>query len=1188
MVEYGILGPLEVRLPDGVVTPTSSAQRLALTVLLVDAGRVVSADRLIEALWGDAPPADPAAALRNQISRLRRALGPAAADLVTSAGGYRLRLERRQLDAARFEDLLASSRQTDGDDALAILDQALALWRGPALAEFADRPFAQPEVVRLEELRLAAQEQRAERLLSLDRAGDAVVSLGALLAEHPHRERARALFMEALYRQGRHTEALAAYQSWRHHLAEELGLDPSPTLQRLERDILRHALAPPDDAAHAPASRQPSAPSGPRTFLFTDIEGSTRRWKEHTETMAADLARHDELLRQAIEAHGGHVFKHTGDGCGAVFPAASAGLSATVAGQLAMSAEPWGPGGPLRVRMALHTGPAETRGGDYFGPTLNRAARLLALAHGSQTVLSLTTRELALDDLPAGVGLRDLGEHRLADLDRPEHIFQVDHPELPAHFPPLRSLDTHRHNLPVALSPFVGRRAELEEVGHLLGSTRLVTLTGVGGVGKTRLAIQLAAQALPDFPDGVFLVEFAPLADAALVPRQVAAALDMAVEGIETLTALVDRLGRYLEARHLLLLLDNCEHLVGAVAALAETVLARCPRVVVLATSREPLGISGEMTWRVPSLSLPAPEVSTPEALAATDGVALFCQRARAADSAFALTPANAPAIAQICRRLDGIPLALELAAARLRLLSPDQVAERLDDRFRLLTGGARTALPRHQTLLAAMDWSYQLLSEAERAVLQRLSAFPGSFTLDAAEAVGSAAGAVLAGEVLDILGHLVDKSLVVVEDRGNEVRYRLLETVRQYAAERLGAAGEVQATRRRHRDFFLALADTALADLSFWWDARRWLPRVRADHDNFWAALEWSRAVGEPDPCLRLAVALSYYWFLEGVFEGRNWLEWGLDEAAEPPTPTRVRGLVCLAFLILPRGEADRAVALLEEARALAEAIGDVTGGGMASQVFGVLKYWRGEFDAAEELLEEARRRFDAEDCVAGAWACRFDLGWLALAKGDHQRAGVEFERAVELSRSSGSEDLIAHSLAALAPVVALAGDARRAETLADEAIEVARGLGLRLFVVMALVRAAEVAVALGRMDRAEEMLLESLSLLRDVGGHAWVADALELAALVQAATDPRQAARHLGTCRALAGASGGSPSVRAVRDQIERCRAEVSQALGPDAFAVEWARGREMSVDQAIPDALAQLSSRRAPTAAPVVLDA
>jgi predicted ATPase/DNA-binding SARP family transcriptional activator len=975
VVEYGILGPLEVRLPDGVVSSLSSAQRLALSVFLVAAGRVVATDRLIEELWGDEPPADPAAALRNQLSRLRRVLGPASADLVTEAGGYRLGLERSQLDAGRFEELLGSARQGKGEEALAMLEQALALWRGPALGEFADRPFAQPEAVRLEELRLAAEERRAELLLALDRAADAVTGLSAVLAEHPHREGARALLMQGLYRQGRHTDALATYQSWRRHLAEELGLEPSPALQRLEREILRH-----------------------------------------------------------------------------------------------------------------------------------------------------------------------------------EH-----------HVPIPPSLEGNRHNLPPALSRFVGRRAELEELGNVVVSSRLVTLAAVGGAGKTRLAIQLGTQVLGDFPDGVFLVEFAPLADPALVPRQVAAALGMAVEGIETLPALMDRLSRYLQARHLLLLFDNCEHLVGAIAALTETILARCPQAVVLATSREPLGIAGERIWRVPSLS-------------GDDGMALFCQRAREAAPDFMLTPVNAPAVEQICRRLDGIPLAIELAAARLSHLSPAQVAERLDDRFRLLTGGARTALPRHQTLLAAMEWSYELLSEAERAVLRRLSVFPAGFSLEAAEAVGAAPGDIAPAEVLDVIGHLVDKSLVVPEHRQDEVRYRLLETVRQYAAERLADAGEAVAARGRHRDFYGALADDALSDLSFFWDARRWLPRVRADHDNFWAALEWSKAAGEPESCLRFSVALSYYWFLEGIYAGKTWLEWALDETAgSPPASVRVRGLVALAFVVLPRGEGDRAVALLEEARALADTTGDVTGGAMAREVLGLLTYWRGEFDAAREFLEEARRRFETEGCFPGTWACGFDLGYLAMAEGDRPRARVELERALEISRSSGSEDLIAHSLAALAPLVALDGEAERAEVLADEAIEVARAVGLRLFLVMALVRAGEVAVALGRMDRADDILLESLGLLRDIGGDAWVADTLELAALAYARTDPRHAARLLGTCRALAAMSDGSPSVRAIRDHVEQCRAGLSTALGPETFAAEHGRGRDTPVDQAVAAALAHLTDRR-----------
>jgi hypothetical protein len=430
--------------------------------------------------------------------------------------------------------------------------------------------------------------------------------------------------------------------------------------------------------------------------------------------MAADLARHDQLLRQAIEEYGGTVFKHTGDGCCAVFPPASAGLAAAVAAQLGLAGETWGPGEPLRVRMALHTGAAQARGGDWFGPTLNRAARLLASAHGGQIVVSLTTEELALDDLPAGIGWVDLGEHRLADLERPERVFQVTHAGLQRHFPPLRSLGTRRHNLPAALSPFVGRRAELDDVARLLTTTRLLTLTGVGGAGKTRLALEAAARARPDFVDGVFLVELAGVKDGAVVARQVATAIDMAMDGADVPAEMLDRLCRYLEPRRMLLVLDNCEHLVGSAAGLAEAILGRGPNMVMLATSREPLGLPGEVVWRVPPLSLPPSTATTPDDLGGADAVTLFYQRARCVDPAFTLGSANAAAVTQICRRLDGIPLALELAAARLRLLTPKQIVGRLDDCFRLLGSGSRAALPQHQTLAATMDWSYRLLSNTE------------------------------------------------------------------------------------------------------------------------------------------------------------------------------------------------------------------------------------------------------------------------------------------------------------------------------------------------------------------------------------------------------------------------------------------------------------------------------------------
>jgi non-specific serine/threonine protein kinase len=548
----------------------------------------------------------------------------------------------------------------------------------------------------------------------------------------------------------------------------------------------------------------------------------------------------------------------------------------------------------------------------------------------------------------------------------------------------------------------------------------------------------------------------------------------------------------------------------------------------------------------------------------------LFCQRAREADPAFVLAPEKAAAIAQICRRLDGIPLALELAAARLRFLSPDQIAERLDDRFRLLSGGARTALPHHQTLLATMDWSYELLAPAEQAVLRRLCVFPGSFSLDAAEAVAADTDQIAPHDVLDLLGHLVDKSLVVGDEQGTQARYRLLETVRQYGAERLAEAGETRVTRRRHRDFFLAMADATHDDLSFWWDTRDWLARVRSDDDNFRAALEWSAAAAEPDACLRLDVALSYYWVLEGVAGSATRFERGLGQSVPAMTPIRIRGLSCLAFFVAQSGDSDWALDLLGEARTLADQIGDTMGAGFACELLGGLHSDRGEFEEAERLLDEARRRFETADCVAGAWGCRYDRGWLALARGDHRRAAIEFEAALELGRRCESADLTAHSLAALAPVLALTGASKRAEALADEAIETARHLGLRLFVVMALTRAAEVAVLLEDPERARDALAESLTLLRDVGGVAWLADTLELVALLEGNRQPEAAVRLLGACDTLA---GGRPSIRAIRGHIEQHRTLVAGLFEPEPFALEWARGQKLSAHEAAAQALATL---------------
>jgi predicted ATPase/class 3 adenylate cyclase len=532
-----------------------------------------------------------------------------------------------------------------------------------------------------------------------------------------------------------------------------------------------------------------SLPSGTVTFLFTDIEGSTRLWERHPEAMRTALARHDALLRQAIESRGGHVFKTVGDAFCAVFSSAPDAARASLDAQRALHAADWDAVGAVRVRMALHTGEADERGGDYFGPALNRVARLLAIGHGGQVLVSSAAEAAIHGALSAEASLRDWGSHRLKDLQEPEHVYQLCAPDLPAEeFPPLRSLQAFANNLPVQATSFIGRERDIAEIQRLLSSARLLTLNGAGGVGKTRLALQAAADLLETYGDGVWLVELAPLADPDLVPQTVAFALGVREEPGRPFT---QTLADYLRNKKLLLLLDNCEHLVDACARLADTLLRSCPDLQILATSREALGVPGERTYRLPSLGLPDPARLPPmDVLAQFESVRLFRERAQLHQPAFAVTAANAPALAQVCHRLDGIPLAIELAAARVRSLPVEQIAARLDDRFRLLTGGSRTALPRQQTLRALMDWSYGLLTDGEKTLLRRVSVFSGGWTLEAAETVCAGDG-VDDWEILDLLTRLVDKSLIVYEERDGEARYRLLETVRQYAQERLQESGE-------------------------------------------------------------------------------------------------------------------------------------------------------------------------------------------------------------------------------------------------------------------------------------------------------------------------------------------------------------------------------------------------------------
>src|SRR5271166_3082094 len=585
-------------------------------------------------------------------------------------------------------------------------------------------------------------------------------------------------------------------------------------------------------------------PTGTVTLLLADVEGSTRLWETQPGEMTAAVARLNQAVSDIIATHDG--VRPVEQGEGDSFVVAFARVGGAVACALDLQRAPLE---PIRLRIGVHTGDVQLRDeGNYIGPTINRTARLRDLAHGGQTVLSGATSDLVVDAVPAGAWLTDLGTHPLRDLPRPERVVQLCHPDLPNEFPPLRvSTAVVSHNLPVQLTSFVGRDVQMTQLRGILAENRLVTLTGAGGVGKTRLAVHIAAELADQFDDGVRYVDLAPITVPEVVPVTVARVLGLPDQpGRSTMDTLV----RFVRDRQTLVVLDNCEHLLDASAALAVALLGAAPRLTLLATSREPLGVTGEVTWQVPSLSL------------ADEAIELFADRARLARPDFTITEDAAADVAEICRRLDGMPLAIELAAARVRALSVRQIVDSLHDRFRLLTGGARTAVRRQQTLRASVDWSHALLTEPEQVLFRRLAVFSGDFDLDAAQAVG-ASREVETYQLMDQLSLLVDKSLVVADDTGAGMRYRLLETVRQYAQEKLGESGEADEVRGRHRDHYTAIA-AELESHGHTADDRL-LAWAQTEIDNLRTAFAWSRENSDPEAALRLILSLRPLWLRGG-----------------------------------------------------------------------------------------------------------------------------------------------------------------------------------------------------------------------------------------------------------------------------------------------------------------------------------
>jgi predicted ATPase/class 3 adenylate cyclase len=939
------------------------------------------------------------------------------------------------------------------------------------------------------------------------------------------------------------------------------------------------------------------------TFLFTDIEGSTSLWEEHPEAMGRALLQHDDLLRACIESHGGRVFKTMGDAFCAAFTEARGAVEAVLASQgwlPALALETVDGSRPLRVRMALHTGVAEERDGDYFGQPLNRLARLLAIGHGGQVLLSLAAAELVQGNLPCGVSLTELGEHRLKDLGRPETVFQLCHPGLPAEFPPLRSLDSPdlQHNLPQQLTSFVGRGKELAEVKALLDRTRLLTLTGAGGCGKTRLALQSAAGMLEDSGDagnrlsGCWLVELAPLSEPSLVPQTVASALGLKEEpGRPVLQTLTE----HLKSKHLLLILDNCEHLLESCAQVADAVLRGCPGVLVLATSREGLGISGETLYRVPSLSLPdRAQPHSPESLSRCEAARLFIERAAQVRTGFSVTDQNAPALASVCSRLDGIPLAIELAAARVRSLSVEEINGKLDQRFRLLTGGSRTALPRQQTLRSLIDWSYDLLGDAEKALIRRLSVFAGGWTLEAAEATcsdderGTAtderaqtvqrpASRPLSMDVdrdvvLDLLTSLCDKNLLVAEQQEGATRYRLLETVRQYARERLLESGEGDVWRRRHLECFLALAEEAEPHLAGA-DQAAWLERLEREHDNLRAALEWSAEA--PDGAasgLRLAGLLWRFWDVRGhLAEGRDRLSRALaqDRGADPSV--RAGALNGAGVLAQSQGDYPAARGPLEESLAIRRELVDRPGMASSLNNLGIVGYEQGDYPRARSLHEASLAiRRELGDRLGIALSLG-NLGNVACAQADYPGARALYEESLAIMREQGHRRGVAILLNNLGNAAYERGDYPAARALLEESLGIMRELGDGWVIAYSLGSLGEVAREQGDYAASRALHQESLVIRRELGDRLGIASSLEaLAALAVRVGAPLRAARLWGAAEGLRDEIG-CPTPANQRARYEGQVASARTALADHgAFDGAWAEGRGLTLEPAIELAL------------------
>ena len=873
-------------------------------------------------------------------------------------------------------------------------------------------------------------------------------------------------------------------------------------------------------------------PRGTVAFLFTDVENSSALWERNGDTMMSALARHVLLLREAVSAHGGVLFKTVGDGTQSAFPTAPAALSAALTAQRALLAEPWPDElGPLRACMALHAGEAEPRGGDYLAAPLNRLSRLLGMARGGQILLSEAVEQLAQDGLPPGASLQELGEMRLRDIKRAERVFVLVHPDLPRDIDLPVASDQQTRYFPPSLTPFLGREEQISEIAELVAApnVHLVTLTGPGGIGKTRLAIQVGERLASSFAGGAVFVDLAPLRDPAQVLPAIATALGLR-EGNSG--SLVNQIHGFLAERETLLILDNFEQLLGSAAVVAD--LLGGSEVELLVTSRAPLRVQGEHEYLVPTLRLPDHiQRTSAAALATNEAVALFVDRAKAVRPDFELTDAIAPIVAEICARLDGLPLAIELAAARIKVLPPAALLSRLERRLPLLTGGRRDAPERQRTLRDTIAWSYDLLAEDECRLFRSLGVFVGGWTMEAAEAVANPE------ENLDVLGgltSLVEMSLVRLDETESEPRFRMLETIREYAVDRLIEANEDAAVRERHAAFYLAFAEAVEPELVRA-NQVEWLDRLDADGPNITAALSWILDQNRIEEGLRLSVAMRFFWLRRAPLgEGSRWLTAFLERPASGVSPRiRARAVGAAGSFNHFLGHLEEARTLYQDALALFREAEDLIGEARLLRNLASVAIDFGEFDEAESLLTESRAVADRSGNPRSVADVVGLCGTLAFAQGDYEQASARHKESSDRYRVLGDVASLMDATGDAGYMMALSGDAVGAAKFFAESLSLAVDLEARDRISWALLGAGNLAAEQGDAARAVRLFAAA-------------------AAIQQSMQEDLR------------------PSVDVIQ---ERILAEQRQRLGESDFAAAWEEGRALPEERAVAEARAALSA-------------